>query len=77
MTNQKLNQNLSGAIERSDYFCTIDCTDVAQLGPNTVISPAQHHSNLLKTLGTQFVVLSSNQRVGSSNLSGRAILSIK
>jgi hypothetical protein len=68
MLNQIFNENN----ERGDYFCTIVCTDPAQLSPNTMISPTERDSILLKIHGTQNVIRTSNQRVGSSNLSGRA-----
>jgi hypothetical protein len=58
-------------IQRGDYFCTIDCTEVYHLSPNTVILPAEQSSILLKTHTTQKVIRSANQKVENSSPSGR------
>jgi hypothetical protein len=68
------NQMFNDKIQISDYFCTIDCTEVVHLSPNTPISPAERNSILLKTLTTQKVIRSTNQKVGSSSPPGRATL---
>jgi hypothetical protein len=49
-----------------------NCTKATQLSPNTMISPTQQHFILLKTLHTQTDFRTTNQKVGSSTLSGRA-----
>jgi hypothetical protein len=43
------NQMFNEKIQRGDYFCTIVCTEVYHLSPNTVILPAEQSSILLKT----------------------------
>jgi hypothetical protein len=70
MFNQKLNEK----IEHSDYFCTIVCTELTHLCPNTMISSAERDSILLKTHTTKNIVRSTNQKVGGSTPSGRATL---
>jgi hypothetical protein len=68
------NQMLTEKIQRSDYFCTIVCTELTHTSPNTVISPADRDSILLKIRGTQNVNRSTNQKVGGSTPLGRATL---
>jgi hypothetical protein len=52
----------------------IHCTKGTLLSPNTRLSPAVSHSILLKTRTPQNEGRTTNQKAGSSNLSGRTIL---
>jgi hypothetical protein len=47
------------------------CTNPPHLSPTTALLSAQQHSILLKTRTTQNVIRTTNQKVGSSTLSGR------
>jgi len=68
------NQMFNEKTQLSDYFCTINCTELAHSCPNTVILPAERNSILLKTHATQKVIRSTNQKVGSSSPPGRTTL---
>jgi hypothetical protein len=64
---------LTDNFKRSGDRCTIDCTEVFQLSPTTMISPSNEYAILLKTHGPQIVFRSTNQKVGGSTPLGRAI----
>jgi hypothetical protein len=49
----------------------IRCTNGTLLSPNTRLSPAVSHSILMKTRTPQNEGRTTNQKAGSSNLSGR------
>ena len=70
MLNRKLNQ----VMKCRDCHCTIVCTEFTHVSPNNMILCAQPGSILLKIRTPQNATRTSNQRVGSSNLSGRATL---
>jgi len=72
MLNQKVNQKVNATAEKR---CTFRCTNPLQSSPITVILPTQQHPILLKTFTPIFEIRPSNQRVGSSSLSGRASFS--
>src|SRR5450432_3135063 len=65
--NPTLNPMLNKASERGDYFCAIVCTELAHLGPNTMISPAERDTILLKTRGPQNVRRTVAPNVVGSN----------
>jgi hypothetical protein len=67
----RLSNRLSTA---ATFLCTIHCTEVAHFCPHTVIPSAERYSILLKTHSTQVANRTTNQKVGSSTLSGRATL---
>jgi hypothetical protein len=64
---QVFNQMVNEAVERDDYVCTIDCTEPAHLSPNTMITPAEQHSTLLKARAPLREGRIRDQGVGGSN----------
>ncbi len=53
-------------------FCIIECTISTHSSPDTMISPAQHDPIRLRKHHPHDAIPTTNQKVGSSNLSGRA-----
>jgi hypothetical protein len=60
-------QTLNQTAKCGDFFCTILCTNRAQLSPNTVISPTERDPILLKTRTPQNANRVCNQGVAGSN----------
>jgi hypothetical protein len=60
-------------LNKADFSVHNRCTKHGHTSPNTMISPTHHYFNLLKTHVPQIAERTTNQKVGSSTLSGRAI----
>jgi excisionase family DNA binding protein len=71
------NQMFNKKIERVEYSCTMNCTELSHTCPTILISPTERDAILLKMHTTQNVIRTTNQKVGSSNLSGRTIFPLE